>query len=270
MSFQGEVLSDTHLNLWKYSATDYLHMLPGREPNLILAGDIGDPDDKSLYTFLDIARNKYKRVIYVPGNHEFYLRVPGSKKTPASVLSWFNKLDEQWDNFHFFYRRSDICDGVQIVGATCWSTKPDNTNWSNLISEEGRKDREFIEESLTNSKGRPTLVVTHYPPTLRVIIPEFRNTISQFNYAQDLEYIFRYPLHTWIFGHVHQSHDFSIPYSSSMAKSTQVRLLCNPYGYPGDVINNTLVKPKPFTIPSLLYSVGSPRDTTYQMLSNYP
>jgi hypothetical protein len=268
MSFEGEVISDTHLNLWKYNKTDLEKILPARKPNLVLAGDIGDPDEVTLYNFLDIARSRYKRIIYVPGNHEFYARTPGSKKVPASVISWFNKLDTQWDNFHFFYRRAEVYDGVQILGATCWSSAPKNTTWSNLISEEGRKDQEFIEYGLANiSKGRPTLVVTHYPPTLRVIIPEFKNTISQFNYAQDLEYIFRYPLHTWMFGHVHQAHDFTIPYSSSMAQATNVRLLCNPYGYPGDTITSPL--PKQFTIPSLPPSVKSAHDRIYQIQSSY-
>jgi predicted phosphodiesterase len=176
--FQGEVISDTHLNLWKYNDNELLKLFPGTSPNLILAGDIGDPDERTLYSAIQIARQKYKRVIYVPGNHEFYVTEPGSKKTPSSTISWFQKLDDQWDNFHFFYRRNEVIDGVRIIGTTGWSTSPKMTNWSNSISEEGRKDREFIEQGLSLSK-EPALVITHYPSTLRVIQDNFRNKITQ-------------------------------------------------------------------------------------------
>jgi predicted phosphodiesterase len=245
-SFDAEIISDTHLNLWKYTPDQIGSIFPKvpDSPNLILAGDIGDPDEVSLYTALNIVRQRYKRVIYVPGNHEFYNREPRSKKTPSSVLSWFDKLDTQWDNFHFFYRRKEIYDGVQVLGATGWTTSPKQTTWANMISEEGRKDIDFLEKGLLHSKN-PTLVITHYPSTIRVVIPELINTINIYDYAQDLERMYRYPLNTWIFGHIHQKHDFTIPYSSSLYASGNVRILCNPYGYPWE--GNTS-KPLKFSI----------------------
>ena len=65
----AEVISDTHLNLWKYKPEQITAIFPGTSPNLILAGDIGDPDEGSLHMALDIARKRYKRLIYIPGNH---------------------------------------------------------------------------------------------------------------------------------------------------------------------------------------------------------
>ena len=76
--FKAEVISDTHLNMWKYSDEQISAIFPGTAvtgaSTLILAGDIGDPDEESLYKAINFARQKYKRVIYVPGNHEFYNR----------------------------------------------------------------------------------------------------------------------------------------------------------------------------------------------------
>lgn len=262
----AEVISDTHLNMWKYTPQQISAIFPGTSPMLILAGDIGDPDESALYTALNIARTKYKHVIYVPGNHEFYNREPGSKKTPASVLSWFQRLDDTWDNFHFFYRRNEVMDGVRILGATGWSTSPKDTDWAHTISEEGKKDIEFLQQGVSHSK-EPVLVVTHYPSTLRVLQEKFKYKITQYDYAQDLEYIYNYPIHTWIFGHVHQSHDFKVPYSSSMCGSGHVRILCNPYGYPSDGVNSP--SPKSFFIDSST-SAKSPVDTSYQRLQYYP
>jgi predicted phosphodiesterase len=261
--FRAEVISDTHLNMWKYKPEQILKLFTLSEPNLILAGDIGDPDESTLYTALNIAKQKYKRVIYIPGNHEFYQRESGSKKSPSSTLSWFQKLDDQWDNFHFFYRRAEVVDGVRILGATGWSTAPSMTTWANMISEEGRKDIEFLEQGITNS-SEPVLVITHYPSTLRILQDNFKDSITQYNYAQDLERMYRNPVHTWIFGHVHQKHDFTLPYNSTLYGNGQVRILCNPYGYPNEVVaaSNTM----PFTVPSKLASVKSPYGMTYRTL----
>jgi predicted phosphodiesterase len=262
--FQAEVISDTHLNLWKYKPEEISAIFPGTSPNLILAGDIGDPDEESLYTALDIARKRYKRVIYVPGNHEFYNREPGSKKTPASTLTWFQNLDDQWSNFHFFYRRNELIDGVRVLGATGWSTSPKGGTWANTISAEGRQDIDFLEQGISRSK-EPVLVITHYPSTLRVLQENFKYKITQYDYAQDLERLYRNPVNTWIFGHVHQAHDFKIPYSSSMTGVGEVHVVCNPYGYPGDGITSALPK-KIFISSSSSTPVKSPSGMTYRTL----
>lgn len=230
--------------MWKYTDEQLNAIFPGGPQTLILAGDIGDPDDPSLHKAIQIACKKYKAVYYVPGNHEFYNRVPGSKKTPASTLDWFQKLDDQWQNFHFLYRRTEVVDGVRLVGATGWSSSPQMTLWSNMISEEGKKDVEFIQQQLSKSK-EPTLVITHYPSTLRILQNGYKDKITQFDYAQDLERLFVPPLHTWVFGHVHQKHDFMLPYSS-MASNGEVRILCNPYGYPTEGVTASV--PKPFSV----------------------
>jgi hypothetical protein len=231
--FYGEVISDTHFNISKLKPEQILPIFSLKTPNLILAGDIGDPDDPTLYTAIQLACSKYKRVFYVPGNHEFYQREPGSKKTPASTLDWFQKLDDQWSNFHFFYRRNEVVDGVRILGATCWTSEPSNSSWNTTINMEGKKDIEFLDQGLANSR-EPVLIVSHYPSTMRILQDNFKGKLSQFNYSQDLERLYRYPLHTWIFGHVHQKHDFQHPYSSSLYGNGKVRILCNPYGYPNE------------------------------------
>jgi UDP-2,3-diacylglucosamine pyrophosphatase LpxH len=260
--FTAETISDTHLNLWNYTPEQIGAIFPGSAPNLVLAGDIGDPDEESLHIALKLACQRYQRVLYVPGNHEFYNRIPGSKKTPASTLAWFQKLDDQWSNFHFFYRRAEVYDGVRVLGATCWSTSPKSTTWANMISQEGKKDIDFLEQGISNSK-EPVIVVTHYPSTLSVLQENYKYKITQYDYAQDLERMYRAPVKLWIFGHVHQTHDFIKSYSSSMYSTGNIRILCNPYGYPNDGI--TSAYPKQFTIPSST-SVKSLGGTTYRSL----
>lgn len=263
MTSKFSLLSDTHVNLWKYPDETISDLFPGDEGTLILAGDIGDPDEGSLYNALNIARTRYQTILYVPGNHEFYVREPGSKKTPASVLSWFQKLDDQWSNFHFFYRRSELVDGIRIIGATGWTCAPElGSSWSNMVSQEAKKDIAFFEQSIASSK-EPTLVISHYPSTLQVLQDHYRDKLTQFNYAQDLERLYRSPVKVWAFGHVHQKHDFTIPYSSLQGDG-EVRLLCNPHGYPNDGITASI--PKPFAITKTGGAAKSLYGMSYQTL----
>ena len=221
-----ELLSDIHANEWPKSL-DIPTLFPAKTPTLILAGDIGKPEHPSLHNIIQYACGKYTDVIYVPGNHEFY------DKPPYEVINWFKRIDDEFTNFHFFYRRTQIIEGVRIIGATGWSTAPHGTAYSNMISEEGKKDIEFINQTVSRAT-EPTLVVTHYCPTLTFIKKEVKGTLKQFDYAQDLEYMFRSPIHTWISGHIHQEYDIMMPYSSSMFGLGGVRLLCKPYGKPSD------------------------------------
>jgi hypothetical protein len=56
--FQAEYISDTHMNWWKYDSVQIMTLFPGLAPTLILAGDIGDPDEPTLYRILDIVIKK--------------------------------------------------------------------------------------------------------------------------------------------------------------------------------------------------------------------
>jgi hypothetical protein len=90
----------------------YRHKQPGILPPLPWGA--GQASAYRFREFLERVNSEFKNIIVIAGNHEFYAREKGSKKTPASVVNWFQQLDQQWDNFHFFYRRSEVIDGVRI------------------------------------------------------------------------------------------------------------------------------------------------------------
>jgi predicted phosphodiesterase len=70
MIFRAEVISDTHLNMWKYKPDKLMQIFSLQAPNLILAGDIGDPDESTLHVFLDLARKNYKHVCCTDKNYK--------------------------------------------------------------------------------------------------------------------------------------------------------------------------------------------------------
>ena len=43
-----------------------------RDIILILAGDVGYPTEKNYWNFIEDCASKYKHVIYICGNHEYY------------------------------------------------------------------------------------------------------------------------------------------------------------------------------------------------------
>jgi predicted phosphodiesterase len=222
-----ELLSDIHSNLWKPNQIDFSSLFPAKTSTLILAGNIGNPDHPSLHSLIRYVCNKYSSIIYVPGNHEFI------GKPPHKVLHWFERVDEEFSNFHFFYRRTERINGIRVIGATAWTSGPYGTSYSNMVNQEGKKDRDYIDKMILSSNDA-TLVVSHYCPTLRVLKDAYSGTLAQYDYAQNLEYMFRPPLHTWVFGHIHQTYEFKLPYTSSMFGDGSVNLLCMPYGKPSD------------------------------------
>ena len=131
-----------------------------------------------------------------------------------------------------------------------------------MVTEEGKKDVEFFERSIAISK-EPTLVISHYPSTLHALQNTYKNSLNQFNYAQDLERLYRSPVKVWAFGHVHQKHDFIVPYSSLQGDG-EVRILCNPHGYPKDGITASI--PKPFAIKKSLDAAKSLYGMSYRTL----
>ena len=134
-----------------------------------------------------------------------------------------------------------------------------------MVNQEGKKDRDYIDKMISSSNDA-TLVVSHYCPTLRVLKDAYSGTLAQYDYAQNLEYMFRPPLHTWVFGHIHQTYEFKLPYTSSMFGDGSVNLLCMPYGKPSDG-NITIPHACRFEInPDVTSSVKFLPDKTYRNL----
>ncbi|EFC50073.1 predicted protein [Naegleria gruberi] len=100
-------------------------ILSGKEIGhvLILAGDIANPFLDCYSDFLQYCSAKYRDVIIVAGNHEFY------GNDYWSSVDRMKKLANLFANVHFLYQNSVEIngDGEQVVflGCTLWSHVPD-------------------------------------------------------------------------------------------------------------------------------------------------
>lgn len=251
------LMSDTHNEFYNEAAMFSLPYMPGDEHRvLVIAGDFTmlKHAHESAAEMTKLAK-RFKAVIYVPGNHEYY----GYRIDVEAANRKFDTMNpEGLDNIHFLIRDSVVIDGVRFVGATLW-TNMDRGNFFiglHLKSKmndfrkityydpvrsvyqkfkphhweaQHKMDLRYIRETVENS-SEPCVVVTHHAPSAKSLDPRFDwDHDGNFGYHSDLEdFIHEHPQITyWLHGHIHHPSDY-------MVGCTNV--ICNPYGYCGEEV----------------------------------
>jgi hypothetical protein len=84
---------------------------------LLLAGDIAVADrvESTLIPFLDSVTDRFRDILYIPGNHEYY---------GTSILRGDDKLlgaCRRYGNVHFMQKKSMVIDDFVFIGATLWT-----------------------------------------------------------------------------------------------------------------------------------------------------
>lgn len=241
--------SDLHLEFGRLNAE-----LPDADI-LLLAGDIyvndlfnkHDSTDNVIDFFTEISK-KYKNIIYVPGNHEYY---DSSIFTlDCDFFDFLNSLG----NVHYSDNSVICVDDVLIIFSTMWT----DMNRSNPVvlnsCKHGMQDYRKIlysktyftpEDSVTlhelhrNSlidnlqatrkikldpcDDKKIVVMTHHAPSLQST--QHKNNLDYAYGSTDLDdIIIDSDIQYWIHGHTHSNHDYMIGHT---------RVLSNCRGYIG-------------------------------------
>ena len=190
-----------------------------------------------------------KPVIYVLGNHEYY---------KGSYPKTLNKIKEAALDSNVFVLENSFVDiqDVRFHGATLWTDfsifgNPvhygmicqlqmndykmirRDPSYSKMRTMDTFKihqlSRQWLKESLENSKGFKNIVVTHHAPSLLSVPEEYKEDPITSAYASDLEGMIReyQPLY-WIHGHIHTPCRYKI-------ENTEI--ICNPHGYINEKYN---------------------------------
>ncbi len=207
---------------------------------VVLAGDV-NLGTKGIEWIKDAIPDK--PVIYVLGNHEYY---------KGSYPKTLNKIREsaQGSNVHVLENSFVDIDGIRFHGATLWTDfsifgnpveygmlcqskmndykmiKRD-PSYSKMRTVDTFKihqfSRQWLQESLENSKGLKNIVVTHHAPSIQSVPESYKDDPLTSAYASDLEDIVReyQPLY-WIHGHIHTPCRYKID---------ETEVICNPHGY---------------------------------------
>lgn len=252
---QFRLISDVHNEFYNPVAQYSITRMVGDENRvLVIAGDFGSLKGAGDYaaTLTNMAK-RFKAVVYVPGNHEYYKY----KIKRESALREFQKMNpEGLDNIHFLIRDSVVIDGVRFVGATLWTDQnkgnpivewelkqkmndfklityhDERTNTYRKLHpadwlREHRNDLGYIKQAVAESH-EPVVVVTHHAPSSESLDPRFDwDYYGNFGYYSDLsEYIIDNPkIQYWCHGHIHKRSDYTLG---------DTIIACNPYGYPGE------------------------------------
>lgn len=212
---------------------------------LLLAGDIHV--GTKAQPWLEIMCERYKAVVYILGNHEFYHHE-------------FHKVRKEWknwampDNFHFLDNGVTHIDDVRIIGATMWTLVRDPlARWRGQqgmndyhvikINEHGNYRRlnvgdtdranqrtmYFLKEELRKDWNGKTIVMTHHLPHELCVAPQFKgHGLNEFYLCDCDEIIRENNIDVWCHGHTHDNVDVEVH---------GTRILCNPMGYHGVQLN---------------------------------
>jgi predicted phosphodiesterase len=200
---------------------------------IVAAGDIGLG-----LQGLDWLKTLARPVIYVAGNHEFYLQ-----EHAAAVAAL--RMESAGSNVRFLEQDLWLFEGVRFLGCTLWSDLggQDNDHLEQLVQSvnDFRKirygkaaltpahylrfyqdSRSWLVSQLELPFPGPTVVVTHHAPT-----PwswrENPSHIKRYAYCSDLkEILHSYEIAAWFHGHTHAVSDY---------RCAGARILCNPRGY---------------------------------------
>ena len=243
-----DYVSDLHLSYYikaysyGYDKEDLINFITKnivpkiRSDVLVIAGDVSE-FTKSVIIFLEICSKYYEKIIYVAGNHEYYIsRVLNNNMKQEYNSNSINKITEITtlanDNIIFLDRNNEnkgiICyKGFKIAGDTFWYLPKSFSGWyfyylySNdsrlILSDLSKKDKilNMHSDSMNWYDNLPSdldLIITHVPP----INNPRKNNSCYYNEVK------KFKANYWIYGHDHFEEDF-------MKSGT--RFVSNPWGY---------------------------------------
>ena len=229
-------LSDIHTEFGKFA-------LPKTDARVVvLAGDIGVGNGHLDALTRWCSDNSDQDFILIAGNHEHYHR------DITEQLLEYRRWSEEIPNLHFLENDTVEIDGIRFIGCTLWTDmcKRDPLiminvgrlmNDFHLIYQDGEKfspdqAADTHENSVRYLQSMITegcVVVTHHLPSFQSIHLRYAGQSVNHGYASDLEWLMieKKPA-LWIHGHTHDSFNYYVEYT---------RVVCNPRGYVGHVIN---------------------------------
>lgn len=225
------ILSDLHWEYYSDYGLNFAKFIPENE-FLILAGDIACWQNKLRFSYFDSfleLSKKFKQIIYVFGNHEYYKSNFYEAKTNARCCL------EKISNLMILDNQIIKINNTKVLGTTLWYKLPEyGTDLKvndDLISDYLEID--FLNKKaikfLSNEIEKDSIVITHHAPSWQSIHEAYVNNPINRYYVTNLQPLIETiePKY-WIHGHVHNSFDYKI---------NNTNVICNPFGYVNKEIN---------------------------------
>jgi len=218
-------LSDLHFEFDLDRGDKFIKNLSNDCDILVLAGDIVCPYHTD-YEPLKKLCDKFKTVLYVAGNHEFY------KSSFAEEMKKIKKLNKEIPNLHFLNNKRIEIEGQGFGGTTLWFPE---TGWVNQLKG-SFSDFRFIEDNykifkehskainfIEKKMKKDDILITHHVTTSKAIHPMFEGNIYNDFFITDISKLLeKKKIKMSIFGHSHIGSNFV---------DNNIRYVCNPKGY---------------------------------------
>lgn len=257
-----QLLSDLHLE------TEVFDPEPHPQADLlVLAGDIGSYqagsrllDDDFGLTRFSPHHSAWRRVLYVPGNHEYDAREFDA--THARLREVCEHLGITW-----LEREVQVIDGVRFIGTTLWSDfdalaspldgpaprgalpphrhrayraanfylqkysflRDGQVTLADGVRELGLACQAWLRDALAQAFDGPTVVVTHFAPSLRSADPRYGLTPGTAGFCNALDHLLPHA-DLWLHGHLHCPIDY-LAEGVHQGRRYRCRVVANPLGY---------------------------------------
>jgi len=204
---------------------------------IALIGDIGNyNNNNNLNNFIKYCSQNYDKVLYVPGNHEYW---SNDKYTMAEIKI---KLNEICNKHNVTLLDNNICyiNNTKFIGSTLWSYVGNTHkqkiqtyfgNFKNIYKNKStlltiddtnnfNKDAiKFIQNELNNTdlipNNKQCILLTHYAPIYcnpnlnqYTSNPIFYEKYAYDVYHSNIEYLIKKPITTCLYGHTHYCSKF--------------------------------------------------------------
>lgn len=257
MTQRFRILSDLHL---ERCMMDIPHKDGEEDTILLLAGDVCNFGKRTTFGgFIQNVCERFKHVVYVPGNHEYYdSSLTNGIKKFWKLLALDCKMEQLPFPKNLTILDSDVIEfgDVVVIGATCWTSfrnaNPIIMNQATFLMNDYAYIRHggvdgyghrltpdlvfsmyyeqsnFIFEQIQLAKdaGKKVIVVTHHAPS-HESVPAIYKCEGDANelYANHFEYrIESARPDFWVHGHIHTACEYKI---------ADTTVICNPRGYIG-------------------------------------
>ena len=219
MKFQ--LISDLHLEYYnKFPNLDKI--ITPSAPNLILAGDICFAKHKNFILFFERISTMFENIIYVLGNHEYYISSDLRMDSTTTMALKAKMLLCPFKNVYLLDNNYLLLeDNIVILGCTLWSylSKKDfvcGMTYLSYVSFVRHKNTTLLKPSITNKlhleqkkwltemfdrfKGKKIIIVTHYVPSIKGIDKKY-NFFNKAYYSNCDDLVCRATI--WCCGHTH-------------------------------------------------------------------
>jgi predicted MPP superfamily phosphohydrolase len=229
---RARILSDLHFEFHADHGISFLNSIDKNGQDVVLmAGDISDAMLIEESIQLVCSHWDPTPVIYVAGNHDYYL----SRINP--VLDRFRQLEKEIHNFKFLENDITNIMGKRILGTTLWFNHSGNHElYDNMMSDFlqigsvylainklGVMSIDFLRQEIKPGD----IILTHHMPHRTCILPKFIGSpLNKYFVHYEAEKLIENTQVTWIHGHTHSF------INQTLQKS---RIVCNAFGYVGEI-----------------------------------